>query len=800
MNISIGRSRKDRNWKAKDIPWDEIVHRLSVVQRTRETMNEYKKMTKAEKAAVKDVGGFVGGTVKGGRRIRGSVESRSLITLDADYAELNFWENATALNDFAMCCYSTHSHQSKAPRLRLVIPLARDVTSEEYEPLARKIAAVIGIDQFDVTTYEPTRLMYWPSASIDGEFFFEQQNGDFLNPDEVLARYEDWRDVVSWPLGTREQEVRLKDIRVQGDPLTKPGLVGAFNRVYTISEAIEKFIPDEYIACEGGRYTFTGGTTYGGAVVYGNDAFLYSHHETDPAGGILCNAFDLVRLHKYKELDGNSEAGTSVNKLPSYSAMCKLASEDSSIKELLIDERKNEAVLDFGEPITDEENWIDKLRVDAKTGRPISDLPNVTLILANDENLKGKIAFNDFLARKVVTGEMPWRKVEEGTSADGWTDSDDSCLRLYLKEKYDISGRADIDDAVQIVSARNRFHPVRDYLESLSWDGKKRVETLFIEYLRAEDNEYTREATRVWMTAAVARILAPGCKFDNMLVLVGEQGIGKSHFYEVLAGKWFSNSFTTVQGKEAMEQIQGVWIMEIGELSGFKKAESEAIKAFVSKREDSFRGAYKRNQETYKRQCVFVGTTNDYGFLRDTTGNRRFWPITCRQVSGNADVRMFGQAVDGNPREALTEQEINQIWAEAVYYFRRGDKLKLSEKAEKMARVEQARYREDDPREGVIQHYLNMKLPRDWEKLTRSQRRDFVMGYTADSYKPDELTFERAEVCISELAYELYGIDNLSAFEAKAYHSLMRTVKGWNRSDARKITNWGKQWVYIKEE
>lgn len=784
MRISTGRSRTDTKWKTVDISWQELCEKLSKTTRTRETMNEYKKMSKGEKASVKDVGGFVGGVVEGGRRVKGSVETRSLVTLDADYAEENFWENITALNDYAMCCYSTHSHQAKAPRLRLVIPLDREVTAEEYEPIARKLAGEFGIDQFDTTTYQVTRLMFWPSTTIDGDFYFQKQDGPFLNADSVLSKYQDWRDVITWPLGTREQEVRLKDLRVQGDPLTKPGLVGLFNRAYTVPEAIEKFIPDAYESCDNGRYTYLGGSTYGGAVLYSNEMFLYSHHESDPSSGILCNAFDLIRLHKFADLDGDVDRGkTPVNKLPSQLAMLKFASEDRTVKELLLYEKQQEVEIDFGKG-TDDAEWIDELKLIPKTGEPLSTIENCTLILANDEKLKGCIAINEFLDRTVVVKDLPWRKCNSRVNGDDWLYTDDSSLRLYLESVYGISGRGNIEDALNSVASQNSFHPVRDYLNSLSWDGKKRAENLFIDYLGAENNEYTKAVTKTWLTAAVARIMVPGCKFDYMLVLVGPQGVGKSYIGSKLGGAWFSDTFTTVQGKEGLEQLRGVWIIEIAELSALKKAESDAIKAFVSKQEDTYRGAYRKNTQTYKRQCVFLGTTNEHGFLRDTTGNRRFWPVTI--PNGDFTEKLYTN---------LTDEIVDQIWAEAYFYFKRGDSLRLEPEMEELAIVEQTRYEEDNPRVGLVEEYLDRLLPEDWDDWPVTRRRDFIQGYLGD-LEDIKLTKQRDTVCISEIAFELFNEPDLKAFEARDYHKIMRSVKGWTRKTAKSRTAYGRQPIY----
>ena len=286
MRISIGTSRKDTHWKVSDLDWTQLLARLSKPVITPETLAEYRAMSKDDKSARKDVGGFVGGVVNGGRRTKNNIACRTLVTLDADYARKNAWESISVMLDYRMCCYSTHSHTPDNPRLRFVIPLDREVTPEEYEPIARKVAYDCGIEQFDVTTYDVGRLMYWPSCPKDVPFEFHAQDGPLLSADEVLATYHDWHDTHEWPIATSETVVKAKSAKAQGDPETKPGMVGVFCRTYDVPAAIDTFLPDVYAPCEDkNRYTYLGGSTVGGLALYENGKFAYSHHATDPASG-----------------------------------------------------------------------------------------------------------------------------------------------------------------------------------------------------------------------------------------------------------------------------------------------------------------------------------------------------------------------------------------------------------------------------------------------------------------------------------------------------------------------------------
>lgn len=325
--ISEGGSRTEKDWKRRSIQWSALLQRFQATKRTDETVTEYEAMTKDQRLKAKDTGGFVGGGLHAGERKKGSVAFRQILTLDADYGKPDLWDDVGLLLGYAACMHTTHTHTPENPRLRLLWPLARPVSPSEYEALGRKVASWLGIEQFDDTTYEPNRLMFYPSTPKDGEYLFNYIDGPWLNPDKVLAEYTDWRDMSQWPVSSRATAARQKRAEKQGDPREKPGIVGAFCRVYDVPGAISAFLGDVYAPCGENRYTYTGGTTSGGLVLYDGGDFAYSHHDSDPCGGLLCNAFDLVRLHLYKGLDDGAESGTPVHKLPSFEAMRKLCSE-----------------------------------------------------------------------------------------------------------------------------------------------------------------------------------------------------------------------------------------------------------------------------------------------------------------------------------------------------------------------------------------------------------------------------------------------------------------------------------------
>jgi predicted P-loop ATPase len=567
----------------------------------------------------------------------------------------------------------------------------------------------------------------------------------------------------------------------QKDPLEKGGIVGAFCRAYyPIQDAIEQFVPTYVPSDDPGRYTYTEGSTAAGVIIY-DDKFTYSHHATDPASGVLCNAWELVRLHNFIDLDANVEPDTPMASRPSYKAMAKLASEDKKVTAQIVAARMEEAVGDFAEPIeANGTDWKEKLKVTEK-GALAQTIENAVIILRHDPQLKDCLAYNEMDHNIVSLKSLPWREIR---GASQWVDTDDAALRFYMERLYGMTGKDRIFDAVNVVAQERSFHPVRDYLNSCEWDGVKRVDSLLIDYLGAEDNDYTRAVTRKTLAAAVARIYRPGCKFDYMLTLRGRQGLGKSALIAKLGGAWFSDTFTTMQGKDAYEQVQGVWIMEVGELAGMRKAEAETIKLYISKQVDRFRPAYGRRLQEFPRQCVFIGTTNETQFLRDTTGNRRFWVV---DTPNDPTHDMWDE---------LTAETIKQIWAEAVEIYNAGEKLYLPKYLEKIAREVQESYEEENPRAGIVAEYLEKLLPPEWEELDSYSRREWLESSS------DQGTIKRRTVCTLVIWVEALGgnPDRIDRYAAKEIRDIMAGMHEWRHQGNKQLTikPYGRQRYYIR--
>lgn len=785
LQIATAKTRKAKTWKNQEVSWGEFVKRLSDTHYTHETVLEYQKMTKEEQDQIKDVGGFVGGHLIEGRRKNGYVKSRQIITLDADYATPELWDEIEMLAGYAMLCYSTHKHTPEKPRFRVVIPLARPVGPEEYEAIARKIAEEIGMDYFDDTTYEPTRLMYWPSTSKDGEYFFRVVDLPILEPQEILDLYDDWKDTSYWPESSRASTKRKKTADKQGDPLEKQGLIGAFCRTYSIHEAIDKFLSDIYIPSRSPeRYTYAKGSTSSGLVVY-DDKFAYSNHGTDPISGQLCNAFDLVRIHKFGELDLEAKEDTPVNRLPSWQKMMELVASDDETKLTIGQEKLELAKSEFSsEELDGEEDaedakdaeaeemdteWLTKLTT-KKDGSYESSVNNILLIIKNDPNLKGIGAHNLFNDKLEVKTKLPWSR-----SGDFWSDVDDASLRHYLEKIYGIEGRQKIQDALMMALEDKAYHPVKDYLNSLQWDGKKRLERVFIEYLGSSDNHYTRTVTRKTLVAAVARIFKPGCKFDQMLTLVGDQGIGKSLIIQKLGRGWSSDTLTDIRGKEAYEALDGVWLMEMSELVALRKQDREAIKNYISKTEDTYRKAYARNVSVNKRQCIFIGTTNDKEFLNDNTGSRRFWVI-------DTDASRRTKTVWGD----LDDYEIDQIWAEAVELYKAGENImELDKEAYEHSIKVAEEHSEENPYTGVIMEFLKKPITKDWDNKTVMEKIQWLNAtedFSKDTNNNSDLVI-RDKVSAIEVWVECLGKDiaSLNKSTSRVINEAISEIPGWTK-------------------
>lgn len=786
----------------------EFYIKLSTPIKIQETREQFLKLSKAARDKSKDVGGFIGGKMINGIRKAGYVEYRDVVSLDMD--SIPTGQTETVINRLyqlgvTFCAYSTRNHSPEAPRLRVVFPLDRAVTADEYEPISRKIAYIIQPEMtwFDRTTFDVSRIMYWPSICYDSQYVYNWADSPFASADGLLALYTDWRNFNEWPRCPSEDLNHAPNTR-QADPLEKKGAVGAFCKIYTIQSAIAKFLPDIYTSAGEGRYTYAKGSTTGGAVVYDNK-FLYSHHATDPACGTLCNAFDLVRIHLFGKEDETAKTGTPTNRLPSFLQMQAFALADEDVNMQIRVERAAGIYEDFADVSSGENSdgsstsqdnlkeltaWLKLLKVDGN-GVYVKSIENVMIALENDPQLKGRIYMNTFTQRPIAVAPLPWgaRKSAKTNTTFDWTDADDAGLLAYLEKLMGLRTKSTMVTALDNYRAAHQFHPVQSYLSGLVWDGIPRIETLFQTYLGAEDNAYVRAVAKMTFVAAITRIFWPGTKFDHTTVFVGPQGFGKSTFISKLAKfpDWYTDDIKAFD-KTAIENIQGIWIAELAELSAMKHSELETAKAFLTRQNDRTRLAYGKYAVSLPRTCIFFGTTNTYNFLRDTTGERRFLPIDIGVMPVHKSVFYD------------LPNEIDQIWAEALYYYREGKtQLKLPDEILSYTKAMQEAHFDRSENQGLIEAFLEKPIPQDWDSYTLDQR----ILYLADTATERTNLVLRKTVCAMEIWCECLGGRKENFQKSKSYeiNNILRRIPGWHQQNSpRTHSIYGNQRGFMRDD
>lgn len=703
LDLSVSPSVSSRRWEAATLTWERLVDRAHNPE------------------AVKDCGGYVAGRLKGTARRKGQVEYRSAVTLDADAASETLPAVVAGLGLRALV-HSTYSHTRAHPRYRVIFPImGPGLSEEEYPRVARGLIEALGEAQFDPGSTQPERLMFWPATANPDEYEVVECQGETATAQGLLRDFGDLQAAPDHKTGPKR------------DPKELPGVAGAFNRVYDMARAVAEFhLPYDPVEGEPNRWHYTPAESEGGVIVY-PDGYVFSNHASDPAYGRALSMFDLVALHVYGGEDraaGVPQSTAPADRPSIQRAMREFAARPEIVTELV--------AADFADDETGEDGaalpeWVLSLHMHPKTGKPLDDVHNWDLLQKHDPVLRS-LARNDMTMNTVARRDFPWRKVTPGKS-DVLTSADFAQISAHLQRAYNMPRPAQeqLRGVIDMVAQDHAFHPVREYLEGLEWDGVSRIET----YLPGAQDDYTRRVARLVAVQAVARALDPGVKVDNCLILTGRQGLGKSWFIERMARGWTCTLGPIENGglRDTIMAMMRSWIVVADEGFAMKKADAEALKQFITLTHDTARLPYARESVDVPRAQVIWGTTNDAVFLRAQEGNRRFLIV---EVAEKLD---FGK---------YSDEYVNQVWAEAVhiwktsrdkYGLKDNPELFLSSEEEAAAESVRSMATEEDSVGGLIRAYLDTLVPENWVEMSPEERiswlRDEEQGIVSGTHPID---------------------------------------------------------------
>lgn len=448
---------------------------------------------------------------------------------------------------------------------------------------------------------------------------------------------------------------------------------------------------------------------------------------------------------------------------------------------------------------TGDNSWMNNFKLDGQGNVKTRSIFNIQMILDHDALTKGLIAYDSFADQITKTRDVKPLKIMAGF----WSDADSAIVRAYIERNYSLLfGRGDIADAVVNVAKGHEYNPVKQAIEKVKWDGKPRAETYFIDYLGAENNDYTKAVTRAWLSGAVSRIYHPGCKFEMVPVLEGAQGIGKSTTVRNLYPDAFSDSLKSLgKSDEDYKKLQGAWVIELGELSALNKTEIELVKNFISAQQDTYRESYGHFAAPHLRKCVFIGTTNHQDYLKDSTGERRFFPIRCGVITASKD------PLHPDPND------IAQILAEVKTWVDAGEPLFLDAAMMAEAHKYQQEAETVDPMKEAIEDYLNMEVPTNWASLTASVKRGYyrsqiedngdIAGWidakipSSDRVPMDWTTAREILAVVFDKPVDKY-LTGRTGTEAKKIKLLLDNAKGW-KPTRRRINGGNPERGYSRE-
>lgn len=760
IDIVFFQSKTNPRGHALSLTWQDLCERCRNPRRTSETLAQYAAASAKQRARYKDNAGFIGARLADNYRSADHVLARTLLVMDMDCCPPDIYTTLPATLRSGIFCdpvqaiiYSTHSSTRDVPRLRLIIRPDREMTPEEYKAVCRTVANTISMEcsgthcagpLFDHCSWGACQMFYWPSCSRDADYYYEVIDGEPLDVTDVLGGAEEMPPMQSLA-DIAAQEAKTAKLTKRAEAPAKSGtgtampVERAFCQAYTLTEAIEEFLPQVYRHAAGdtSRFDYIPGEGTAGLVVSVDEngsERACSFHSTDPAHGMSLTAYQLVGLHRFGVRPGKGYRRE-------RQALEQWARQDEKVR--------RELARQAG--LTDDQQWQVELEREGGDGAVKSTRGNVEIILENDPDYRGMLYYDTFTQCIMVRegALLPWGDPHKEGTVRMWEDDDDAHLRWRLQAKWGVSGSEVVRDALVVVAHRNACHPVRDYLTSLEWDGTPRLNHLWIDYIGARDTPLTRAITELFFVAAVARVMRPGCKFDYCPVLKGPQGIGKSTVLNIMGGEWFTDSLPNADSKDALSVLQGRWIVEAGEFMAFKRSERESVKRFITSEIDVYRPAYGRYTRSFPRQCVFCATTNEDKVLKGDD-NRRLVPVEC-------DGRTVFAGGVASAMDNLRKMR-DQLWAEAVHLWDDGAyKLYLTPRMEEEARMVQAQSTvdEDDELRTALEKFVTYPQPPDWATYSVSQRQVFY-SHTAKGDQPGYRL--PTYLSLKEVIYEAYGL------------------------------------------
>ena len=798
--IATAPQRRSRHWTQSEIDWSEIAAWCE------------------SPAEVKEAGNYVLGTLRPTKvkhpgssdscqslhRRKEAVVSRSAVALDVDHPGSTFTSDLKdKLGDLPVVWHTTFSSTPDAPRYRVLVLTDREMTPNEYVAVARVIMEDLGAAQFDAGSSQPERYMFRPAASDPTAFRHGSWDGEPLSVDAMLEAAGELPEDTAPPVSRNKR-----------NPYEIAGVVGAFNRAYESFDDLIETYELPYTRDGADRWYYGAQVGEPGLVLL-SEGLVFSHYAHDPAAtGHSQSAFDLVRMHRFGELDANTRPATPVTKLPSYAEMCSLASRDERVQTEVLKS------MDF-EPITPEQDhgalngarttertarrdsggsgggsgsggdsgsgsggsgdsgdWRRQLQRTPRSQQIIDNIHNWDLICSHDP-VFGGLHFNELSFAIETHGPLPWRS----NTVSMFTKMDRSSFALYLERRYQLKPTDKRLDQLIDAAAQGRVvNHVKDYLVRLPpWDGVPRVETCLP---GVEPTPYSRMVARKSLVAAVARVFNPGVKWDHVLVVMGEEGLGKSHWINKLAQGWTA-SLGDISNKDTLLIMHRSWIMIADEGYSLKKSDADMLKEFLTRTTDTFRVPFERETGVYPRRCVIWSTTNDRVFLRSQEGNRRFLIV---EATGSVDF------------EALTPEYIEQVWAEAIHLFMMGEPLFIAGDDAAMAAEVRDTFTEEDALIGLIQEYLATPVPEDWAERTPESRASWFASRGDEFTEPG--TQLQDQVCSTQIWVEALGrrIGDHRRADLLLITNALDKLEDWGPVGRRVVPGYGQQRVFERKQ